>query len=299
MLAISELFIYPVKSLSGIPVSSAAVTERGFEYDRRWMLVDEDNRFITQREFPSLALLRTQITDKGIVVEHKQNHSSFIIPFQPQKNSFINVQVWSDICKAQLVSDVADIWFSDILSFPCRLVFMPDETRRRVDTRYARNREITSLSDAFPFLLIGQSSMDDLNNRLTKKLSVIRFRPNIVFTGGEPYEEDVMEHFVVNNIHFYGVKLCARCTIPTIDPETGEPGKEPSKTLAAYRMQRNKIYFGQNLLHEGEGVVSIGDKIETIKKIWLRTCWNLKGLRENIFYHVFIIFPNHIWKTDC
>jgi len=266
MLKVSELFIYPVKSLSGIPVSSAVVTERGFEYDRRWMLIDENNRFITQREFSSLALLQTQITDKGLVVEHKQNHSSLIIPFQPQTNSFINVHVWSDSCKAQPVSDLADKWFSDILSFSCRLVFMPDETRRRVDTRYAHNKEITSLSDGFPFLLIGQSSMNDLNNRLKEKLSVIRFRPNIVFTGGEPYEEDRMEHFVVNNIHFYGVKLCARCTIPTVDPETAERGKEPSKTLATYRMQRNKIYFGQNLLHTGEGVISVGDKIEIVKK---------------------------------
>jgi len=227
---------------------------------------DENNRFITQREFPSLALLQTQITDKGVIVDHKQKHSSFIIPFQPPTNSFINVHVWSDSCKAQPVSDLADKWFSDILSFRCRLVFMPDETRRRVDTRYAHNQEITSLSDGFPFLLIGQSSMDDLNNRLKEKLSVIRFRPNIVFTGGEPYEEDRMEHFVVNNIHFYGVKLCARCTIPTVDSETAECGKEPSKTLATYRMQRNKIYFGQNLLHTGEGVISVGDKIEIVKK---------------------------------
>jgi uncharacterized protein YcbX len=266
MLTISELFIYPVKSLSGIPVSSAVVTERGLQYDRRWLLVDEDNNFITQREFPLLALLQTQITNEGLVVTHKQNNSSFIIPFQPQTNSFINVRVWSDTCKAQLVSEEANQWFSQILSFPSRLVFMPDETQRKVDTRYAYNKEITSFSDAFPFLLIGQSSIDDLNNRLSEKISIIRFRPNIVFTGGEPFEEDVMEHFVVNNIHFYGVKLCARCTIPTINPETAERGKEPSKTLATYRMHRNKIYFGQNLLHNGEGVIKVGDEIEILKK---------------------------------
>src|SRR5690348_15819015 len=152
MLTISELFIYPVKSLSGIPVSSAVVTERGLQHDRRWMLVDGDNRFITQREFPSLALLQIKITENSLHVEHKQNHSSFTIPFQPQTNSFIKDQVWSDVCKAQPVSDEADKWFSDILSFPCRLVFMPDETQRRVDTRYAQNKEITSFSDAFPFL---------------------------------------------------------------------------------------------------------------------------------------------------
>src|SRR3954447_3692288 len=207
MHTISELFIYPVKSLSGISVSSAIVTERGLQHDRRWMLIDDDNVFISQREFLSLALLQTHITNDGVLVEHKQNHFNFTIPFQPQTNSFIDVVIWNDVCSAQLVSEDADKWFSEILSFPCRLVFMPDETQRKVDTNFAYNNEITSFSDAFPFLLIGQSSMDDLNNRLIEKLPINRFRPNIIFTGGEPYGEDVMEFFIVNNIHFYGVKL--------------------------------------------------------------------------------------------
>src|SRR3954464_4509857 len=147
MHTISELFIYPVKSLRGISVSSAVVTERGFQYDRRWMLIDENNTFISQREFPSLALFQRQVTNNGITVEHKQNHFNFTIPFQPQTNSFVDVLIWNEVCNAQLVGEDADKWFSEILSFPCRLVFMPDETQRKVDTNFAYNNEITSFSD--------------------------------------------------------------------------------------------------------------------------------------------------------
>src|SRR3954447_24033661 len=148
MLTVSELFIYPVKSLGGISVASAAVTERGFQHDRRWMLVDEDNKFISQREFPTLALLQSKITEKGVVIEHKQIQVSFTIPFQPQTNCFIDVAIWDDLCSARLVSEAANKWFSEILAFPCRLVFMPDETQRKVDTRYSRDSEITSFADA-------------------------------------------------------------------------------------------------------------------------------------------------------
>lgn len=266
MLTVSELFIYPVKSLSGISVLSALVTERGFQYDRRWMLVNENNCFITQREISSLALLQITIIEEGLFVQHKQNRATFIIPFQPQTNNFVTVQVWGDTCKAQLVNEEADKWFSEMLSFPCKLVFMPDTTRRRVDGRYAYNNEITSFSDSYPFLLIGQSSLDDLNSRLKESLPINRFRPNIVFTGGEPFEEDILEHFTINDIHFYGVKLCARCIITTTDQQTAIRGKEPLKTLATYRAHRNNIYFGQNLLHKGAGTIKVGDAIKVVKR---------------------------------
>jgi uncharacterized protein YcbX len=266
MLTVSELFVYPVKSLGGISVPSALVTERGFEHDRRWMLVDKNNCFITQREIPMLALLQVTITEEGLHVRHKQNGSTFVIPFQLQKNNSITVQVWSDTCKAQLVSEEADKWFSEMLLFPCKLVFMNDSTRRRVDGRYANNNEITSFSDAYPFLLIGQSSLDDLNSRLKEPLPINRFRPSIVFAGGGPFEEDIFEHFTINDIHFYGVKLCARCVVTTTDQQTAARGKEPLKTLSTYRVHKNNIYFGQNLLHNGAGTIKAGDEIRVVKR---------------------------------
>ena len=266
MLTISELFIYPIKSLGGIAVSSSAVTSRGFQYDRRWMLVDSNNIFITQREFPALALLQVSIKEEGLYIKHKLNNESFTVPFQPQTNHSVTVTVWDDTCNAQTVSEAADKWFSEMISFSCRLVYMPDDTNRNVDSRYALNKEINSFSDAYPFLLIGQSSLDDLNSRLPEPFPINRFRPNIVFTGGEPYEEDLLESFVINGINFYGVKLCARCPIPTINQETAVKGKEPLKTLATYRTLNNNVYFGQNLLHHGEGSIRVGDTIQVNKR---------------------------------
>ena len=262
MLEVSELFIYPIKSLGGISITSAKTTDRGFQYDRRWMLVDNNNRFLTQREVPQMSLLQVQVSDGGLIVQHKINKEERVyIPGSIEKPEIVAVQIWSDKCKAELVSPRLDEWFSDMLSLSCRLVYMPDSSKRGVDTRYATNKELTNLSDGYPFLIIGQASLDDLNARLLEPLPVNRFRPNIVFTGAKPFEEDLMEHFSINNIQFYGVKPSARCIITTINQDNAVKSKEPLKTLAAYRQKNNNIYFGQNLLHKGEGEIRVGDII--------------------------------------
>ena len=266
MFTISQLFIYPVKSLGGTPVSSVMLTDRGFQYDRRWMLIDESNQFISQRECADMALLSAEIKKDGLSITHKKIGDNILIPFQPQITSTVMVDIWSDRCRAQVINGEADEWLSNMLSMRCKLVYMPDATRRRVDGRYAMDKEITSFSDGYPTLIIGQASLDNLNERLQHPLSIERFRPNIVFTGGEPYEEDDMEIFKVNNINFYGIKLCGRCVVININQTTGEKSKEPLRTLSTYRLRNNKIYFGQNLLHKGEGNISIGDVIDVIKK---------------------------------
>lgn len=266
MLTVSELFIYPIKSLGGIAISSAPVTERGLQYDRRWMLVDEYHTFISQREVAAMALFEVALQEDGLLVTHRLNGNSILIPFEPQTNEMLIVEVWSDHCRAIVVSREANQWFSDKLGINCRLVYMPDTVERRVDDRYVIDKEIVSFADGYPMLLIGQSSLDDLNSRLQEKLTIQRFRPNIVFTGGEPFEEDDLEAFKINDILFYGVKLCARCIITTINPDTATKGKEPLRTLATYRMRNNEVYFGQNLLYKGEGQIQVGDAIEVIKR---------------------------------
>lgn len=261
MLRISQLFIYPIKSLGGIPLSEAKVTDRGFEYDRRWMLVDEQGQFMTQRTIAGMALFTTELNNDGLKVVHKKTGNSILIPFTPSEETMM-VDVWSDRCRGRIVSEEVNAWFSDQMSVKCSLVYMPDTTRRRVDGRYARDKEITSFSDAYPFLIIGQSSLDDLNTRIEKQLPISRFRPNIVFTGGQPFDEDTWAHFAVNSVDFFGVKLCARCVVTTINQDEATKGKEPLKTLATYRMKDKKIFFGQNLLHKGEGIIKVGDSIE-------------------------------------
>jgi len=264
MLRISQLFIYPIKSLGGIELTSAEVTDRGFKYDRRWMLVDVNNRFLSQRELAEMALLKVSIADQGLLVKHAYSDESIIVPFECQTNQTGEFVIWDDTVTGQYVSDAIDQWFSKVLKINCRLIYMPDDSYREVNPKYAVDK-ITSLSDAYPFMMVGQSSLDDLNSRLADKLPINRFRPNMVFTGGEPFDEDTMGHVTINGIDFYGVKLCARCPIPTIDQDTIAKSKEPTKTLLTYRRRNNDVYFGQNFVHQGDGVISVGDSIAVLE----------------------------------
>ena len=261
MLTVSELIVYPIKSLGGMALQSATLTDRGLEHDRRWMLVDEHNHFITQRDVAAMALLQVNLLPNGLEIRHKTNSATFTIPFLLTSTETTMVQVWSSRCRAQWVSCEADGFFSEMLAKKCRLVYMAQSTKRPVDGRYAFKKELTSFADDFPLLMIGQASLDDLNSRLAAPMLMDRFRPNIVFTGGAAFAEDDLSHFTINDISFFGVKRCARCPIVTINQQTAKAAKEPLKTLATYRFTNNKVYFGQNLLFEGSGTIHVGDRL--------------------------------------
>lgn len=271
MLKLSEIWVYPVKSLGGISLQEAQVTDRGLELDRRWLLVDDDNRFLTQREYPQLALFRPEIIEGNLKIVHKELLEWIIVPFcldVERKNDTIKVVVWDDTIDAFEVSSEISNWFSKIVGFSARLVYMPDESKRKVDPDYAiSGEEITSFADAYPFLIIGQSSLDDLNSRLDEKVSMNRFRPNFVFTNGAAFEEDFWRNFKIGNVPFAGVKRCDRCVMTTVDQEKGVvSSKDPLKTLAKFRNFGNKVLFGQNLIGLGVGTVSVGDEINVLDK---------------------------------
>jgi uncharacterized protein len=262
MKLVTNLYIYPIKSLGGIEINVANVTSRGLEFDRRWMLVDDHNQFLTQRNFPRLAQLRTSIQDKDLLVQDLLDPSQSVrFPLVPSNGKTIRVTVWDDDCDALDVDGSVNVWFSRILERNVKLVYMPDESIRPVDPQYAKQDDITSFSDAYPILLIGQSSLDDLNARLETPVPMERFRPNIVFSGGAPYSEDDMHRFSINGIDFHGVKLCARCVMTTIDQDKAVAGKEPLRTLSQYRTINNKVMFGQNVLVGGAGVIKVGDSL--------------------------------------
>ena len=263
MLQVSELYTYPIKSLGGVAVQNAEVTRRGLQHDRRWMLVNEHGHFITQREFPQMALIKTTVETDGVAVHHHSG-GSLLIPFNGERNPLQQFTVWDDTCMGQYINNGFDQWFSEALNMKCRLVYMPDDSEREVDQRYAKPGMITSFADAYPFLLIGQASLNDLNKRMPLPLPMNRFRPNIVFTGGDAYSEDLMNQITIAGITFYGAKLCARCVLTTIDQQTALKAKEPLKTLASYRMKNNKIMFGQNLVHENTGIISVGDELKVL-----------------------------------
>lgn len=247
-------------------MESAQLTDRGLQYDRRWMLVDMNNNFFTQREYPLMCLLQTAIEKEDLVIFDKNNKEDKLrVPLKPTAAATVKVRVWEDECAAQYVSELADKWFTQKLSMDCKLVYMPDTEKRRVEEQYAQDSEITAFSDGYPLMIIGQASLDELNSRLQEPLPMDRFRPNIVFTGGNPFDEDTMEHLLINDINLYGVKLSARCVLTTINQTNGHKGKEPLKTLAAYRQKNNKIYFGQNLLFKQTGKIKAGNAIKVIK----------------------------------
>ncbi len=263
---LTEINIYPVKSLAGISLHSSEVTDRGLKYDRRWMVVDKHGKFLTQRTHPQMALISTIIKDRILTLAHK---SKFITPlsFMIDKaiNDEINVVVWSDTVKALSVGKKTDEWLSAAMNMECRLVYMPEESRRLVDRRYSGKDDVVSFADAYPFLIIGEQSLNDLNSRLTEKVPMNRFRPNFVFGGGKAYDEDKWKKFRIGEIVFDVVKPCSRCVVTTVNQDTAEKGDEPLRTLASYRTSGNNVNFGQNLIHEGTGAIELSDKLEILE----------------------------------
>ncbi len=264
---LSEIWIYPIKSLGGISLPQAMVQRRGLQYDRRWMLVDGDGQFVSQREIPAMALLRTAVEAPWLEVYAKNDPTQRVqIPLEWPAEEFkkVMVQVWSSRCAARLLPPAINEWFSDMLGKDLRLVYMPDTTRRAADGRYAPKGHHVSFADGFPFLIIGQETLNALNARLAEPLPMNRFRPNLVFTGGLAFAEDGWTDFSIGAHALKGVKRCARCIITTTDQETALRAAEPLKTLATFRRSGNKIYFGQNVIWLGDtedAVVRLHDPI--------------------------------------
>ena len=264
MLTLSEINIYPIKSLAGISLQSSQVEERGLKYDRRWVLVDETNAFFTQRDFPEMALIKVEIDDSGLKLQHKRkNIEPLTIPFQFEHSKKEKVVIWDDIVIGEFYNQTIDSWFSEILGIKCHLVKMPASTRRIVDENYAKNKTV-SFADGYPFMIIGQASLDDLNYRMEKALPMNRFRTNLVFTGGQPFVEDQWKKFKIGNVDFEAVKPCARCVITTTDQETAERASEPLLTLSKFRKVDNKVLFGMNLISHSNGNIEVGQKIELL-----------------------------------
>ena len=269
-LLLTSITIYPIKSLGGISLTSAVAEERGLKYDRRWMLINEDNVFISQRECAKMALISVQLVEEGFELSHKHDAiERIIIPFSISEGDSFIVTIWEDTCLAIHFSEVVDKWFLELLGINCRLVYMPDYSLRYIDQDYAKDNELVSFADGYPFLIIGESTLLDLNNRLANQIPMNRFRPNFVFSGGDAFEEDDWEKFKIEEVSFLAVKPCGRCIITTIDQDSAERSNEPLKTLSSYRRKNNSVLFGQNLILEIGGIVKIGDQliVEEYKKV--------------------------------
>jgi uncharacterized protein YcbX len=260
---ISGLYIYPVKSLRGTRVESARVLDRGFEGDRRFMIVRPDGEFLTQRSTPVLGRITARIDGGNLVLDHRE-HASVTVSTEPSGTREIDVRVWDSRVTAERVDDRVDRWLAAIVGQTVHLVVMPETTRRAVEPEYNRGDDIVSFADGFPYLLIGDASVADLNNRLAESVTMERFRPNITVSGALPFAEDTWRSVRCGDVSFDVRKACARCVVTTLDPDTGAKGKEPLATLATYRNVGGRILMGMNLVSDGSGTVKVGQSVEPV-----------------------------------
>ena len=266
-MTLEGLTIYPVKSCGAVELQSGEVENRGLKFDRRWMIVDESGRFISQRELPALATIRPRITDEFLIL--CCGEAQLDVPLHPEHGAMMPVQVWRDEVEALCAGELADEWLGDVLGVDARLVWMPDNARRLVDATFAHEGEITSFSDGFPFLVATDASLRELNDRILENggepVGLDRFRANLLVSGARPFEEDEWARFRIGECEFEAVKPCARCPIPTIDQTTGEKrGPEPLRTLAQFRRVGSQVMFAQNALPRRLGRIQIGDEVEVL-----------------------------------
>jgi uncharacterized protein YcbX len=257
-------------------VTSAEVDARGLIGDRRFLVVDAAGRFLTQRAHARMALIETALTTDRLILT-APDHGSVAVPRQPTSDpgpSTLCVTIWQDTVTADDCGNEPARWLSDLLGLPCRLVRigaaysrpLPDrKIPSSLSTPILPSHEV-SFADGFPFLLISEESLADLNARLDVPLPMNRFRPNLVAAGGAPYGEDTWGRFRIGGVVFHGATRCGRCVVTTTDQVTATRGKEPLRTLATYRRDANgDVMFGRNLVHETKvGCLTVGDAVELL-----------------------------------
>jgi uncharacterized protein YcbX len=259
---LTGIFVYPIKACGGIPLERAVVAERGLADDRRYMLVDRAGEFITQRSVPKLCRVRPRFTGSGAFEVTAPDQRPLELPRELSGPDLepVPYRVWSSSGSA-LRHPEGSRWFSEFLNDDVSLVYMPDTEQRAVNPQRARPGDIVSFADGYPMLLISEASLEELNRRLDEPLEMRRFRPNLVISGCAPHAEDGFARLQIGAVAFRGVKRCDRCMVTTIDPDTGEKGKEPLRTLAHYRFEDGKVWFGMNLIHDGSGTLHVGDTV--------------------------------------
>lgn len=268
-LSLEQIIIYPVKSMAGIAVNQSRLSATGLEYDRRWMIVDEQGRFVTQRMHPQLALI-TVTMDNNAIQLTTPSGKHLTLPLHLTTGTPVDVRIWNDQVTALETSSTYHQWISDYLHMPARFIYMPDECFRGIDEHYRLSEDNqVSFADGFQYLLISEPSLQDLNKRLQSQnesaVEMSRFRPNLVVSANSAYEEDYWREISIGSHLFHVVKPCSRCVMTTVDARTGTKGIEPLRTLKTYRQHNNKTYFGQNLIYQpsasASGLLEVGQSL--------------------------------------
>jgi len=257
---VTSLFTYPIKGMGGISLKRSEVLKQGLLHDRQWMLVNNQGEFISQREYPILALMKCQLQEQQLVVRHNENEISLGLSENVEK--IHRVKVWSSKLNAHEVNPNISNWFSTLLNEKVTLVKMTSVSNRPKRLYTSPYKTKLGFSDGYPILILSEESMSQLNEKLDTNLDIDRFRANIIVSGVEPHEEDNWKkEFTIGSTCLKVIKPCARCMVTTIDQQTGIKGKEPLATLATYRRWRKKIWFGANAITIDKGDINVGDKV--------------------------------------
>ena len=262
---VSALYSYPIKSCGGISLEFAEINQRGIRGDRAFMVVDLAGRFVTQRQQPRMALIRPTIKD-GVLTVTAPNMPEIPIVVDDTGKRY-KVEIWNDLCVGVDQGDAIATWFSTFLGIACRVVHMPEDSVRKVNPQYAtQEQDQVAFADGYPFLLVTEASLADLNARMQEPLPMNRFRPNVVLKGTQPYVEDMWRKICIGEVLFHIAKTCERCPVTTTDQATAVVGKEPLRTLATYRRTQRGVVFGQNLIHAHEGIIRLGDTVKVVEE---------------------------------
>jgi uncharacterized protein YcbX len=265
MITLSNLTYYPIKACRGFDVAASYVERMGLEHDRRMMVVTPEGEFLTQREYPRLALVTPTLKNDSVTLSAPDFDS---IQFGIQKSGTpTSVNIWkSKGVSAIDQGDESAQWFSDWLGVSVRLVHVDERYKRKLNPDYAVSAEDhTGFADGYPILIISEASLQDLNSKLESALPMNRFRPNIIVKNSEPFAEDTWKRVKIGDIEMALVKPCPRCVVTTIDKETLQKNKEPLKTLSTYRNQEGGAMFGMNVIPLNEGEIKVGMSLEILE----------------------------------
>jgi uncharacterized protein YcbX len=262
------LFCYPVKSMRGVEAETLELGPRGPAHDREFMVVDEANRFVSQRNAPALATLTARV-DGATLALGDDGGAALEVPLDVA-GLRRDVTVWRDTVSAIDCGDVAARWLATRLGRSCRLVRFPADSTRPVDPAWRSRADAeTRFTDGYPLLVTNTASLAALNERLARPLGMERFRPNVVVEADTPWAEDDWRQLRVGDVVLDLVKPCARCVVITTDQRTGArpDGSAPLATLAAFRTQPpHGAVFGQNAVHAGSGWLRVGAPVEVLAR---------------------------------
>jgi uncharacterized protein len=260
-----SVHIYPMKGGRAIDLTESAVEPWGLAGDRRWLLVDSEYRFISQREHASLARVAVRYGPGAGITVSSDGFAPLFVP-APESAELLKVTVWRSTVLASAAGPAADAWFSAYLGEPARLVYLDDPTRRAVDPAFGRDGDVVSFADGYPLLITNTASLAQLGEWLTadgeRPVPMNRFRPSVVVAGDEPWAEDRWRQIRIGDVSFRVAKPCGRCVVTTTDQATGERGTQPLKMLGARRRFGQSLVFGQNLIPGSPGLIRVGDPVD-------------------------------------